>query len=640
MGIGTGIAAVIALASASGAWPTYGGDPGGQRYSEARQITPQNVEDLEQAWVFRTGEMGEGFAIQDKLTFQATPVLLDGVLYFSTATGRVFAVDAATGQRRWRFDARIDSSAYYSEKSARGVTIWVDAAAAANAPCAKRVIFASLDARLFSLDARTGKPCADFGAGGEVPLYKGVRLKSRPDYNVTSPPVVVGDTIVVGSSIGDNRATTIELGVVRAYGAKRGELRWHWDPIPRTARLPKGASDSEFTELEEQTAQWTGGANAWAPISADVQRGLVFIPTGSAAPDFFGGERLGDNRWANSVVALNASDGRLVWGQQLVHHDLWDYDTASQPVAATVRGRPVIIQTSKMGLVYVFDRATGEAVFPVHEKPVPQGVVAGEQASPTQPFSSLPPLVSHAPVRVSEAWGLTPWDRGQCEKKIAALRSDGIYTPPSIQGSIFRPGYGGGSNWGGIAFDRSRQLVIANVLELSMVVTLVPRADLRRMADSGQFKDSEFARQDGTPYGMRRELLVSSLGVPCTKPPWGKLVALDLHHGKIRWQRPLGTSRDIAPWPIWGIQGVPNMGGPIVTASGLIFIGATADNFIRAFNTETGEEIWKQRLPAGGQATPMTYVLGGRQYVVIAAGGHGGMGTTRGDYLIAYALPR
>jgi quinoprotein glucose dehydrogenase len=644
MMLGASIAGMsLALAGMAGTWASYGGDPGGQKYSDANHVTPQNVAELKQAWVFRTGERGEGFAVKDKLTFQATPVLLDGTLYFSTATGRVFAIDAAKGTLRWRFDAHLDPSAYYSEKSARGVSIWIDTAAAADTPCAKRVIFASLDARLFAIDAITGKTCAGFGEGGEVPLYRGVRLRNRSDYNVTSPPVIIGDTIVVGSSIGDNRATNIELGVVRAYGARNGELRWHWDPIPRTAKFPAQSNDADFAEVEAQAAQWTGAANAWAPLSVDRQRGLVFVPTGSASPDFFGGQRPGDNRWANSVVALNASDGQMVWGQQFVHHDLWDYDTPAQPVAATVQrngvARAAIIQATKMGQIFVFDRATGEPIFPIQERRVPQGVVEGESASPTQPFSSLPPLVSHAPVKPADAWGFTPWDRGQCEQKIAALRSEGIYTPPSIQGTILRPGYGGGSNWGGIAFDPSRQLVIANVMDLAMVVTLIPRANLRSMADSGAYPQSEFARQEGTPYGMRRELLTSNIGVPCTSPPWGKLVALSMRTGKIHWQRPLGTSRDIAPWPIWGIQGVPNMGGPIATAGGLIFIGATADNFIRAFSTDTGEELWKQRLPAGGQATPMTYVLGGKQYIVIAAGGHGGMGTTLGDYLMAYALP-
>ena len=640
------VAVLIGMASNSvanpiGAWSFYGADAGGQRYSNARQITPQNVDDLEPAWVFRTGEMGEGFTVQDKLTFQTTPVLMDDTLYFNTATGKVFAVNAATGKLRWKFDARIDPTRWYSEKSARGVTTWIDPSASVNAQCAKRVVFATLDARLFTIDATNGKPCEGFGEHGEVPLYKGVRLKSRADYNVTSPPVIVGDTVVVGSSIGDNRAAALELGVVRAFDVRTGQPRWHWDPIPRAAHVPARAADAEFEEIEDQAAAWTGGANAWAPISADPARGLVFVPTGSASPDFFGGERPGDNRWANSVVALRVSDGTLAWGQQLVHHDLWDYDTPAQPVAATVRQNganvPAIIQATKTGQVFVFNRDTGVPIFPIREKPVPGHFVKGEAPSPTQPFSSLPSFASHKAVKPSDAWGLTFWDRRQCERKIAALRSEGIFTPPSEQGTILNPGYGGGSNWGGIAFDADRQLVIGNVMDLPMVVTLIPRAAMP-LIDTDQFPKSEFARQEGTAYAMRRELLMSSLGIPCTSPPWGKLVALDLRTGKIRWSVPLGTTRDLAPWPLWWIKGVPNTGGPAITASGLIFIGATGDQFIRAFSTDTGEELWKQRLPAGGQASPMTYVAGGKQFVVIAAGGHGGMGTKRGDYLMAFAL--
>ena len=643
MWIGTAIAAV-ALASGAGTWSTYGSDPGGQRYSDAAQITPLNVTSLEQAWVFRTGEMGAGFTVQDELTFQATPVLMGGTLYFNTPTGRVFAVDAAKGTLRWKFDARIDPTRWYSEKAARGVATWVDPAAAPNSLCAKRILFASLDARLFALDAMTGKSCPGFGETGEVPLFKGVRLRSRADYTVTSPPVVVGDVVVVGSSIGDNRAANLELGVVRAFDVRSGQLRWYWDPIPREAHMPTRAADANFDEVDDQVAMWTGGANAWAPISADPGRGLVFVPTGSASPDFFGGERPGNNQWANSVVALRASDGHLEWGQQLVHHDLWDYDVASQPVAATVQrngvGVPAVIQATKTGQVFVFDRTSGTPLFPIQERPVSSKFVSGETPSLTQPFSSLPPLVSHAPVKPADAWGLTFWDRKQCEEKIASLRSEGIYTPPSEQGTILRPGYGGGTNWGGIAFDPVRQIIIGNVMDLSFVVTLIPRSKFQHAVDQrGDFPESEFAKQENTAYGMRRELLTSSLGIPCTSPPWGKLVALDLRTGKIRWQTPLGTSRDIAPWPLWWIKGVPNMGGPAITQSGLVFIGATADRYIRAFSTETGDELWKERLPAGGQATPMTYVLGGRQYVVIAAGGHGGMGTKRGDYLIAYALP-
>jgi len=278
-------------------------------------------------------------------------------------------------------------------------------------------------------------------------------------------------------------------------------------------------------------------------------------------------------------------------------------------------------------------------LFPIDERAVPQDVVDGESPSTTQPFSSLPPLVSHAPVKPDDAWGFTFWDRGACRDKIASLKSEGIFTPPSLQGSIERPGYAGGSNWGSGAWDPVRKLLIANVMDVPMVVTLIPRDKLGAEYDSGLYKDWEFARQTGTPYAMRRKLLDSPLGAPCIAPPWGKLVAVNLAQGKIAWEKPLGTSRDKAPWPFWSLEGAPNMGGPLSTAGGLVFIGATTDNYLRAFDTTNGTELWKARLPAGAQATPMSYEAGGRQYVVIAAGGHAKLGTTRGDYVQAFALP-
>jgi quinoprotein glucose dehydrogenase len=381
------------------------------------------------------------------------------------------------------------------------------------------------------------------------------------------------------------------------------------------------------------------GANAWAPLSVDVTRHLVFVPTGSASPDFFGGERPGDNRWANSVVALDGNTGQLMWGQQLVHHDLWDYDVASQPTLVDLvhDGKPVaaVIQATKTGFLFTFDRVSGAPVFPIVERPVPQDAVPGERPSPTQPYPVAPPaLTRQGPITADDAWGVAWFDTRTCRKRIESYRSHGMFQPPSLKDSLMQPGNAGGSNWGGIAFDPQRQLAVANTMNLPFVVALIPRARVHEQSMSDQYLDFEFARQNGTPYGMRRQAFKSALGVPCVKPPWGLLTAVDMVRGTIKWQIPLGDT----PYIHLNL-GMPGLGGPIVSASGLVFIAASLDDRLRAYATDSGKLLWEAKLPAGGQATPMTYAVRGRQYVVIAAGGYKG-DSTRGDYLVAYALPR
>ncbi len=629
---------VLGAAAADGGWPAYGGDAGGTRYSALTQITPANVAELTQAWVYRTGGLGQGVKDWDRSAFEATPILYDGTLYLTTPATNVIAVDAVSGTLRWRHDSNSRRDLHYSDGVSRGVSLWVDEARAPTAACHARIFAPILDGRLLALDAATGQPCSDFGKGGTVNLTEGIRAQDKPsdewrNYLVTSPPAIVDGKVIVGSSIGDNRAVLEELGTVRAFDARTGALVWSWDPIPRDASNPV------YAQWSPQSIANASAANAWAPLSVDASRHLVFVPTGSASPDFFGGERPGDNRWANSLVALDVATGKLKWGQQLVHHDLWDYDLASQPTLADVLhdGKRVaaVIQADKTGFLFTFDRDSGAPLFPIIEKPVPQDAVPGEHPSPTQPYPVAPPaLARQAPVTPDDAWGALWFDTRACRKHIQSDRSEGIFQPPQVQESIMLPGNAGGMNWGGIAFDPARQLALVNNMNLPFLVALIPRARAQAEYDSGRYKDFEFGRQLGTPYVMRRKIFTSSLGAPCIKPLWGTLSAVDMQHGTIRWQIPLGVTP--------GIHlnlGMANVGGPIVTASGLVFIAATLDDRLRAFDTSSGKLLWEVKLPAGGQATPMTYFAGGRQYLVIAAGGHKG-DSTRGDYLIAYALPR
>jgi len=616
-------------------WPHYGRDHGGTRYSPLTGIDRSNLDRLEVAWTFRTGELGQDARSGGSLTFEATPVLWNGALYFSTAFGTAFAVDAATGEEIWRYDTGVPRDVGYAEVASRGVSLWHDPGAEGR--CASRVFVGTIAGKLHALDARSGEPCADFGDAGAIDLRQGVRARAPGQYTITSPPAIAGDRVIVGSAIGDNGRVSLERGIVRALDARSGTLLWSWDPIPADPRDPAWPT-------WEAGALEAGGANAWPPLSVDPEHGLVYVPTGAPSTDFFGGLRPGDNRYANSLVALSIATGEVAWHRQLVHHDLWDYDLPAQPVLVTLtkdgQRHDAVVQATKMGMVFVFDRVTGEPIWPVEERPVPQDGVPGERLSPTQPFSSLPPLASHAPVTEDDAYGWLWLDTRACRKRIAALRSDGIYTPPTIEGTLMNPGYAGGSNWGGLAWDPASQRVIATVLELPMWVRLTPREEARAQMAAGDFDSTGYTEMEGTPYVLTRGPLFSPLGMPCTKPPWGKLVALDLTTGEIAWSRPIGTIQDIAPAPVPNLElGVPLIGGAIVTGSGLVFVAASFDDYLRAFDLETGEELWKGRLPAGGQATPMTYAVDGRQYVVIAAGGHGNAGTTRGDHLVAFALP-
>ena len=617
-------AALAATPDAGAGWPTYGGEPGGGHYSPADEITPDNVSRLKIAWTHNSGDIRERdfeAGVYSQSSFQATPILVDETLYYCSPFNIVFALDARTGAERWRFDPKVDKTAD-ALPNCRGVSSWRSGKAGF---CEHRIIQGTLDGRLIALDGSTGKPCPDFGAGGEVDASHGLSEHDPWEYSITSPPAILGSLAITGSMVLDNVSLDVPSGVVRAYDVRSGALRWAWNPVP-----PGMASHDEDGSYRR------GTANVWSLLSVDAERNLVFAPTGNTSPDYFGGMRDGLDEYSSSVVALNASTGEREWHFQTVHHDIWDYDVPAQPTLVDLRlGErtvPAVAQVTKMGLTFVLNRETGQPVWPVEERPVPQQPVAGEYLSRTQPFPTHVPALISTPITPDDAWGLTFWDRGVCKDRIAALRNEGIYTPPSLEGTLFYPSNAGGNNWGSPAIDPNSQTMFVVTNRAPSSVRLTARDECRAGGGGGA--------QLGTPYCVQTRNLTSPLGVPCTAPPWSTLDAIDLAAGKVLWSMPLGTTRNIAPFPFWWIKGVPAVGGPAATASGLIFIGAAMDHFFRAFDAKTGAELWRHDLPTAANATPMTYQLpDGRQFVVIAAGGHWAGLNPPGDHLVAFALP-
>ncbi len=606
-------------------WTAYGGTPGGSHFSPATQITPDNVSRLELAWEHRSGDIrqprgGDGDELPITASgFQATPIVIDDTLYYCSPFNQVFALDAETGQEKWRFDPKVDKFAHILP-NCRGVSSW---RSGQTGTCEHRIFVGTLDARLIALDATTGKPCSDFGEAGEVDVTHRISKHLPIEYSITSPPAILNDVAITGSLVLDNTRTDAPSGVVRAYDVRTGALRWAWNPIPPGSE-----------PLNEDGTFRSGTTNVWSIIAVDEARNLVFVPTGNTNPDYFGGHRDGLDHYSSSVVALDGRTGEVVWHFQMVHHDLWDYDTPAQPTLMDLRVNgetiPVVVQVTKMGLTFVLHRETGQPVFPVEERPVPQGPVPGEYLSPTQPFPShVPPLLS--PITSDDAWGLTFLDRGACRDRMDALRNDGFYTPPSLGGSINYPSNGGGNNWGSPAIHPGEQVMLVVTWRVPSSSKLIPRKDC----------DGVLQSQLGTPYCVETNLVSSPLGIPCTEPPWATLDAIDLAAGKIRWSVPLGTTRNLAPFPFWWIKGVPGVGGPTVTSTGLVFIGASLDHVFRAHDLESGQELWRADLPTSANSVPMTYQTRaeGRQFVVVAVGGHWGAPNPVGDHLMAFALP-
>lgn len=619
-------------------WAAYGGDAGGNRFSRANEISPGNVAALRVAWTHQSGAFdNKSTAAINRSAFQTTPILVEDSLVYCTQFNTVIALDPGTGAEKWRYDPIVPTdSRPANQYTCRGVSYWRDDATGRDQECSARIFMGTVDSRLIALDAKTGKPCQGFGDNGAVTLKASIELRWPGEFQITSAPAIIANTVITGSAIGDNLRTNAPQGTVHAFDARTGEPKWTFNPIPQDSADPAAET------WAPGSARRTGHANAWSSLSIDAKRGLVFVPTSSPSPDYYGGNRIGDNRYANSVVALDGNTGAVAWSFQTVHHDVWDYDVPSQPGLYQVWKdgvrHDVVAQVTKTGLVFVLDRDTGEPFLPIEERAVPQGGVHGETLSETQPFPVVTPPVVPNRFDPNDAFGVAIWDKMACAGAIKKLRREGLYTPPSLEGTLAYPFTGGGGNWGSAAFDPSRNLLVVNMSNVAAYVRLTEKTgdDVRQdtIVDG-----AETAPMEGAPYTMERSPLLSPIGLPCSPPPWGVLAGIDLASGDIVWRRPHGTTRDLAPGGVAFPLGTPTLGGPVVTASGLIFIGAAMDDYLRAFDTETGAELWKGRLPAGGQATPMTYMHEGRQYVVIAAGGHSRAGTKLGDHLVAFSLP-
>ena len=586
-------------------WPTTGGAPGNSRYSPLDQINRGNVSSLRVAWTYHSGDA----TADNRSQIQATPIVVDGVLYSTTPSLDVIALRAGNGTEIWRFDPFAGGTR--ESHVNRGVVYWSDAR--------DRRVFFSAGRRLYSLDASSGRPVSGFGSGGWVDLAAGLsREVGDAPVIATSPGVIYRDLLIQGTRVGESEGSA--PGDIRAYDVRTGSVRWTFHTIPHPGEFGYETWPADAWKTE-------GGANSWAGMTVDAQRGIVYIPTGSATPDFYGGNRIGANLFANTLLALDAATGKRIWHFQTVHHDLWDRDLPAAPnlVSVTRDGRRVdaVAQITKSGFVFLFDRVSGAPLFPIEERAVPASDLTGEQAWPTQPIPVAPAPFARQWMTSADLSAISTTASAASAQRFAALRHDGFFAPPSVKGTVLLPGFDGGGEWGGAAVDRTTGVIYINASDIPWVLAM-------RAAPAN--------RQTKAPYDfVGYERWRDSTGYPAIKPPWGTLSAIDLNTGAYLWRIPLGEHAALTARGV-PVTGAEQYGGPIVTAGGLIFIAATMDEKFRAFDKSTGRLLWGTTLPAAGYATPSTYSVGGRQYVVVAAGG-GKLGTRSGDAYVAFALP-